>query len=297
MDESPFEDVEFDVGGYVLRGRLYKTAQSELNDSRPLIALHGWLDNCASFSFLAPLLSHANCTVLALDLSGHGNSDHRLGLGAYNIWQDIPEVIEVAAQLGWSQFGLVGHSRGAMISTLMGALCPEKVNFIGLVDGIVPIPVKEDEYLEQFRRAILGAETVKQRPRTYYESFGAAVAAREKGFIALGHKDALVLAERGVKQDKDRYYWANDKKLLIPSEVKFTDKQIKTMMAELKVDVHLIIGSEGLVNDFAYIIEWLKGFNGVKIHHLKGGHHLHMSEAAGKVAKLIINALPEKQTQ
>lgn len=40
------------------------------------MALHGWLDNAMSFSQLAPLLSDAGCHVIAMDLPGHGNSEH-----------------------------------------------------------------------------------------------------------------------------------------------------------------------------------------------------------------------------
>lgn len=292
MTRPPFTEVEFDVGGYTLRGRLYAEKDSQGDHYHPIVALHGWLDNCASFAFLAPLLADANCRVLALDLPGHGRSDHRRGLGAYNIWQDIPDILEVTQQLGWQRFGLVGHSRGAMISSVLAALCPEKINYLGLIDGIAPLPIKEGETLEQLRKAVDGALLVKARPRTLYDSFAAAVAAREKGFVALQHQDALVLAERGVQKDGEKYFWASDKKLLIPSEVKFNDKQIRQMMSALKVDVHLVIGSEGLVNDFAFVLDWVKDFPNVKMQQVQGGHHLHMSESATEVASVLIKALP-----
>ncbi|MGH8605107.1 MAG: alpha/beta fold hydrolase, partial [Gammaproteobacteria bacterium] len=41
----------------------------------PLIALHGWLDNAASFDPLASYLDEFD--LVALDLAGHGLSDHR----------------------------------------------------------------------------------------------------------------------------------------------------------------------------------------------------------------------------
>lgn len=294
-----YKEVEFSVGGYTLRGRLYSASGSnarldEATTEIPMIALHGWLDNCASFAFLAPKLVAANCRIIALDLPGHGRSDHRRGLGAYNIWQDIPEILDVAEQLGWQRFGLLGHSRGAMISCLLAALYPEKINYVGLIDGIVPLPIKAGEVLEQLRKAIDGAQSVKQRPRTWYENFEAAIKAREQGFIALVHEDAKVLAERGVQEEGGRYYWASDKKLLIPSELKFTDVQIKEMMGLLKLDVQLVIGSEGLVSDFAFVLDWLKEFPRVIVHRVQGGHHLHMSEAAAQVAAILIKALPTR---
>jgi pimeloyl-ACP methyl ester carboxylesterase len=50
-------------------------------DGIPVIALHGWLDNANSFARLAPKLE--GLRILALDMAGHGHSDHRPPGSAY----------------------------------------------------------------------------------------------------------------------------------------------------------------------------------------------------------------------
>ena len=75
----------------------------------PLLCLHGWLDNAASFAVLGPLLQ--GCHVVAPDLTGHGQSQRRSGDATYQIWDDLPEVLGIVEALGWDRFNLVGHSR------------------------------------------------------------------------------------------------------------------------------------------------------------------------------------------
>lgn len=285
-DSFDFEELEFSVGDHCLCGRLYGR-----REDKPILALHGWLDNCASFEFIAPIIAQAGYCFLALDLSGHGQSDHRKHLGAYNIWQDIPELLQVTNQLKWQSFALVGHSRGAMIAMIFAAVCPDRVNFLGLIDGIAPLPIDEMDTLEQLQRAVLGTMEFSAKSRTVYHSFDAAVKAREEGFIALRHDDALVLAKRGVKEKDGKFYWNNDMKLMIPSELKYTEAQVHQFMLNITLQITLIIGNQGLINDFAHMQDWLKQYSRVYPHYIEGYHHLHMSTQASKVAEILLNSL------
>ena len=85
--------------------------------AKPMLALHGWLDNAASFACLAPLLGEYY--IVAVDLTGHGLSDKRSKDATYQIWDDLPQIASVLDQLGWERFDLVGHSRGAVIASLL----------------------------------------------------------------------------------------------------------------------------------------------------------------------------------
>ena len=74
----------------------------------PIIALHGWLDNAASFDHLIPLMN--NVHVIALDMMGHGKSSHRSADSFYEPWIDVGDVISVADQMLWDEFTLLGLS-------------------------------------------------------------------------------------------------------------------------------------------------------------------------------------------
>ena len=55
----------------------------------PIIALHGWMDNAASYDRIAPSL--VGYCVYALDFPGHGLSSHRPVGACYNIWDYVAD--------------------------------------------------------------------------------------------------------------------------------------------------------------------------------------------------------------
>ena len=71
-------------------------AYQEYNYSKkdlPIIFLHGWLDNSASFNSLIPKLNKHRC--IAVDLPGHGYSEHIASHAYYHFIDGISHIIEM----------------------------------------------------------------------------------------------------------------------------------------------------------------------------------------------------------
>lgn len=278
--ENNARECEFDLGNITLRGKRWGQ-----EGGRPVFALHGWLDNCASFDFLAPLLN--NVDLVALDLAGQGQSGHRQSHAAYNIWHDITEVLYVAKQLGWTTFGLLGHSRGAMISTLLAGAFPAKVTHLGLIESFIPHVIEAEKAAEQMAGAIESVMAMNERYKSSYDSFEQAVKARQQGFLPLCYEDALALAKRGVQQQQNgRVYWHYDARLNAPSEVKLTFEQAKSFVDRITCPIEIALASGGLVGDFERVMELIETTPNVTAHTLEGGHHLHMSQQCQALADL-----------
>ena len=121
-------------------------------DAKPVLALHGWLDNAATFNRLAPLLTDVR--FISLDLMGHGLSAHRPASMPYYIWDNVQDLIVVADQLQLDTFTLLGHSMGASIATLFAGAFPQRVDKLVLIEGVAPMVTEPADAAEQLALAI-----------------------------------------------------------------------------------------------------------------------------------------------
>ena len=128
---TPVEEVRLSLPHIELAAHLFGP-----EDGLPVIALHGWLDNANSFARLAPKLE--GLRIVALDMAGHGHSAHRPTGAGYALWDYVYDVLQVAEQLGWKRFALLGHSLGAIVSLVLAGALPERVTHLGLIDGVIP---------------------------------------------------------------------------------------------------------------------------------------------------------------
>ena len=292
------EDEVFNIDGREVAAKLWQKPDA-IQASIPLIALHGWCDNAASFDFLAPAL---NAQVLAIDLAGHGKSYHRGSGGSYTIWSDIYDIYAVAQAMGWQSFHLVGHSRGAMIATIFASVFPEKVQEILLIEGLLPPPEPIENISQQLRRSVNAKEKLSNLPKNHYDSYEAATKAREKGLFHISNKDAAALAKRGVlKQDKssreglDSYIWYYDPLLKCPSEVKLSMEHLRVIASEVRSPVTLVTGEQSGFEKYDALLNVFKELMTINHHIVPGRHHLHMSENAGRVASIFDAAIAKSK--
>lgn len=82
-----------------------------------LTLVHGGSAHAHWWNFLAPLLATQH-RVLALDLSGHGDSGHRATYSA-ELWAE--EVIAVSRELGTGAPIVAGHSMGGRVTSLVAS--------------------------------------------------------------------------------------------------------------------------------------------------------------------------------
>jgi pimeloyl-ACP methyl ester carboxylesterase len=251
-------------------------------DGIPVLALHGWLDNSASFNAVAAKLKGVH--LLALDLAGHGQSDHRAGSSRYNIWQDIPDVFAIADAMGWQQFALLGHSRGAMISLLAAGTFPKRISRIGLVEGLWPEPVSISDAPRQLAKSIRQYQSRKSSKLSHYASIDAAIAARQGGRFPLGYEAAKSIVTRGVCSVAGGYIWSSDPCLLMASSFKLSAEHIQAFVACIEVPIKLILAQQGIKGILDKYEAQINAIVNLDVEIFPGGHHLHMEEQSSLVS-------------
>ncbi|WP_313240089.1 alpha/beta hydrolase [Stutzerimonas kunmingensis] len=250
------------------------------DDGKPVIALHGWLDNAATFSRLAPRLK--GLRIVALDLPGHGHSDHRpIGAG-YNIWDYAHDVLQVAEQFGWQRFSLLGHSMGAIVSVLLAGALPERVERLALIDGVIPYTGEADSAPQKLGSALEALLAVNDKCKPVYASFDQAVEARMKGVGAVSREAAELLAQRGLMPVPGGYTWRTDPRLMLPSAMRLTRAHALAFVSRVACPTSLVLAEQGLMMQ-PELLELVESFP-FDIRRLVGGHHLHLDDDIGAEA-------------
>ncbi|MBG4654436.1 alpha/beta hydrolase [Pseudomonas aeruginosa] len=250
-------------------------------DGKPVIALHGWLDNAMSFSRLAPKL--AGLRIVALDFAGHGHSAHRAEGASYLLWDYALDVLMVAEQLGWERFSLLGHSMGAIVSVLLAGALPERIERLALIDGLIPYTGEADKAPQKLGEALKAQLALRHKRKPVYAELEKAVEARMRGVGEISREAAELLAQRGLEPVPGGYTWRTDARLTLPSPLRLTQAHALNFVRSVECPVSLVLAEQGMLAvepRMRALLETLP----FERHHLPGGHPLHLDDEAGAQA-------------
>lgn len=131
-----FEDITFTVrDGLRLYARRYPARQR--TSRRPVLCLAGLTRNSRDFHRLARALAHHPETprdVYTLDTRGRGNSEYDKDWKNYTVPNEMQDVLDFMARSELADCGIVGTSRGGLITMLLAAAQPSRIGAVVLND-------------------------------------------------------------------------------------------------------------------------------------------------------------------
>ncbi len=148
-------------------------------DGPPLLVLHGFPQTRAMWARIAPELAKTH-TVIAPDLRGYGDSGTPEGVENYSFRAIGKDLLALMTHLGFDQFALAGHDRGARVAHRLTLDAPERVTRLCLMD-IVPThtllsELRQDVATDYYHWFFLAQPTpfpetlIGHDPDAYYQS-------------------------------------------------------------------------------------------------------------------------------
>jgi pimeloyl-ACP methyl ester carboxylesterase len=257
----------------------------------PLLALHGWLDNAASFTRLAPRLA-AQRRVIALDLPGHGHSAHLpRHARRYHVVDQVDHVLDVADALGLDRFDLLGHSLGAGLASLVAAAAPDRIGKLLLIEGLGPLADDGTQTLKRWREAHAQRVTTRRSPRVF-QCVDEAIAAR----VAVGDLDAdevRPIVERNLRETGGGYAWRSDSRLRLATPLRIEEAQVRRLLTGIAAPTLLLLAEPAT----PYLPTSMMDVRaacvpGIHAERLAGPHHLHIRHP-NDVAQRLLDFLPQ----
>ena len=259
-----------------------------------VLALHGWLDNAASFVPLAAQLR--GIELVALDLPGHGASAHLPPAADFTMVSAARAAFATADALGWDRFGLLGHSLGGAIASVMAAAMPQRIERLALIEALGALAQDEAHTAVRLREAFAAYPQLARKRLRVFPDVATAVRARMQA-NGLSEAAARLLVERGIapvpaasdeaEEQEGGYVWRSDPRLTQPTAVRMSEAQVRDLIAGIGCPTRVVYADPAQV----YFTDELRRQRAALLADgelvvIPGGHHLHMEDAAAVAAEL-----------
>ncbi|KAI8812562.1 Alpha/Beta hydrolase protein [Cladochytrium replicatum] len=290
-------------GNFHISGKVWGRSPQETTDpAKRFLCLHGWLDNSNTWDRSIPklIVGYEDASFLALDFAGHGWSDHRTEAEEYMLHRYVYDVLQIAEQVGWDRFGIIGHSMGGGVGLIIAGTFPERVTSLISVDIFGPYSVPANQQPDVLQRAWADRlEFPTRNPKPLYKVPSEAALARARsGEVSL--EVARILTDRGAYKvpgdDRERWTWRSDQRLRATFPGWYTNETVLEIIRRIEAPVLVVLAPtrtgrgdiiEGRLKEL--------GDKGTVVRFANAKHHLHMEpESAGQFVDVVRKFLAEK---
>jgi pimeloyl-ACP methyl ester carboxylesterase len=248
-----------------------------------VLCLHGWLDNAASFEPLAPLLDRLD--LVAVDLPGHGHSEHRHATTRYHFIDYLFNLDAALDALGWKDCHLLGHSLGAAVSSVYAAGAPERVRSIVLLDAMGPVSVTAEGTARRLRRSLFKNRRGAGRTRQF-DSIDEMITAR-RAASGIPEAAARLICERAARQSGSKFEWRSDPALNWISSLVMTDGQALDLVSHIEAPALTFTATlESPWSSRDKLEARQRAIAHGRHIQLEGHHHFHM-DSPGQIAETV----------
>uniref|UniRef100_A0A1A9VH29 AB hydrolase-1 domain-containing protein n=1 Tax=Glossina austeni TaxID=7395 RepID=A0A1A9VH29_GLOAU len=283
-NENSWEEVTIVVPWGTVQGKWWGS-----RNKQPILALHGWQDNCGTFDRLCPLMP-PELPVLCIDLPGHGRSSHYpKGMQYFLFWDGICLIRRIVRKFNWKNITLMGHSLGGALSFMYAASFPNDVDKFISIDIAGPTVRNTERLVNNTGVAIdkfLDYEdlALSKVPCYSYKEMVKLVVEAYDGSV--DEECVQILLKRGMETapqllDRSGYHFVRDVRLKVSSLAMFTADQVLAYAKKIRCKVLNIRAEPGM--NFEYpqvyeeVVETLKQNAKLVIYtKVPGTHHVHL---------------------
>jgi haloacetate dehalogenase len=155
-----------------------RVAYDRTGQGYPLLLLHGFPRTRRTWEKVSPVLA-ARFTVVAPDRRGYGDSDRPPDPASYDNATMARDALELGRHLGWSEFLVVGHDRGAPVAQRLAADHPGILRGAVILDSL-PQGISRGErrdptgrtwYFDFFRQRGVAEQLINANARLFFSLF------------------------------------------------------------------------------------------------------------------------------
>lgn len=257
---------DIDVDGVRIHYRAWGVA------GEPLIVLvHGGAANSSWWDHIGPHLADHH-RVIAIDLEGHGNSDHA---DDYSLETWAMQVRQVALAESQQKPVIIGHSMGGFVALTAAREFGDELRGVAVIDS--PVREMPAESRIWFREKMAERPVRRMDDRAELVSRFRTIPAEDSQLEYVRRN----IAEQSVQQYSDGWGWKFDRNIFMRSHMS------PDQVAQVSCEVALIRGENGMatLDITSEVLERLGGRAPVTLI-LEAGHHIMLDQPVALIAVL-----------